>query len=68
MVHKVFISEDGDEMSIHRSAGNYLYISIENREFEIQRDIALDLEDAIELHKELGVIINAIHEKNREPF
>jgi hypothetical protein len=57
MVHKVFTNGFGDELSIYRNYANDLYIRIENREQIEELVFCLELEDAIELHKELGKLI-----------
>jgi hypothetical protein len=68
MVHKVFASDDGNELSIYINHKNDLYLRIENKQDKKEQFIILNLKDATELHTELGKLIDTINEKNREPF
>lgn len=60
MVHKVFTSGDGDELSIYVNHVNNLFIRIENRDQNDIMTIVLDKEDATELYNELGLLIDSV--------
>lgn len=68
MVHKVFTSRYGEELSIYRNNSNELCIRIENREQKEDVCILLCVNDANELGNELNKLIDIINEKDREPF
>jgi hypothetical protein len=68
MVHKVFASDGGDELSIYINHENDLYLRIENRQHRESQCIILDLKDATELFNELGKLIDTLNEKDREQF
>jgi hypothetical protein len=68
MVHKVFTSGDGEELSIYKNISNQLCIRIENREQKEDVCIFLCVDDANELGNELNKLIDIINEKDREPF
>lgn len=66
MVHKVFTSGNGEELSILINHTNDLFIRIENREEGKELSMILDLEDSIELFNELGEIIRLADKKYGE--
>lgn len=66
MVHKVFTSGNGEELSILINQTNELYIRLENREEGKELIMILDIEDATELFNELGELVRLMDEKYRQ--
>ena len=66
MVHKVFTSGNGEELSILINETNELYIRLENREEGKELIMILDIEDATELFNELGELVRLMDEKYRQ--
>jgi len=66
MVHKVFTSGNGEELSILINHTNDLYIRLENREEGKELIMILDIEDATELFNELGELVRLMDEKYRQ--
>jgi hypothetical protein len=66
MVHKVFTSGNGEELSILINHTNELYIRLENREERKELIMTLDIEDATELFNELGELVRLMDEKYRQ--